>query len=303
MMRITPPKLIKGDKIAIAASARKIGMDELAPAIKIFESWGLEVVLHEDLFAVDNQFAGNDATRAKVLNTYLKDDEIKAIIFARGGYGTVRIIDDIDFSSLLHQPKWLIGYSDITVIHSHVNVNSNINTLHATMPINMQQHNVNSSSINALKNILFDEHNIVYQIPQHSLNRFGTATAEVVGGNLSVLFSLLGSESDVDTNGKILFIEDLDEYLYHIDRMMQALKRAGKLSNLAGLIVGGLSDMRDNTIPFGLNAEQIVANAVKKYKYPIAYNFPIGHLEVNLPLLIGGTYSLNVADNINFYLK
>ncbi|MBP9186705.1 MAG: LD-carboxypeptidase [Bacteroidia bacterium] len=302
-MRYTPPKLVKGDKIAIAASARKISMDELAPAIKIFESWGLEVILHPDLFAVDNQFAGNDAIRANVLNTYLKEDEIKAIIFARGGYGTVRIIDDVDFSGLINKPKWLIGYSDITVIHSHVNVNGSINTLHATMPINMQLHNANYSSIDALRNVLFDENDVGYQIPQNSLNRFGIATAEVVGGNLSVLFSLLGSKSDLDTNGKILFIEDLDEYLYHIDRMMQALKRAGKLNNLAGLIVGGLSDMRDNTVPFGFNAEEIIANTVREYNYPVVFNFPIGHLNVNLPLLIGGTYCLSVDQEIKLNLS
>jgi muramoyltetrapeptide carboxypeptidase len=291
-MRNIPPKLKSGDQIAIAASARKISADELQNAVEIFESWGLKVILHPDLFSVKNQFAGDDDTRAFVLNSYLQNPDIKAVIFARGGYGTVRIIDKIDFSYLDKYPKWLIGYSDITVLHNHVHNNTNWCTLHATMPINMQTHNINMQSVLALKSVLMGNDEIVYPITYNELNKPGEGTAEIVGGNLSVIYSLLGSASDINTNGKILFLEDLDEYLYHIDRMMQALKRAGKLSNLAGLIVGGMSDMKDNLVPFGLGAEQIIANTIKEFNYPVTYNFPAGHQDVNLPLIIGSPIKL-----------
>ena len=290
-MRNIPPKLKPGDKIAIAASARKISAVELQHAIKIFESWGLKVVLHPDLFSINNQFAGDDDTRALVLNSYLQNPEIKAVIFARGGYGTVRIIDKIDFSYLDKFPKWLIGYSDITVLHNHVHTNTNWCTLHATMPINMQEHNINMQSVLALKSVLMGDDEIAYPITTNQLNREGESQAEIVGGNLSVIYSLLGSASDIDTTGKILFLEDLDEYLYHIDRMMQALKRAGKLSNLAGLIVGGMSDMKDNLVPFGLNAEQIISETIKEFNYPVMFNFPAGHQDLNLPIILGKSFN------------
>lgn len=293
-MRNIPPKLKPGDQIAIAASARKISLEELQHAIDIFESWGLKVILHPDLFSVKNQFAGDDDTRAFVLNSYLQTPDIKAIIFARGGYGTVRIIDKIDFSYLDKYPKWLIGYSDITVLHNHVHANSNWCTLHATMPINMQAHNINMQSVLALKSVLMSDDEITYPITQNELNKPGEVTAEIVGGNLSVIYSLLGSASDIDTNGKILFLEDLDEYLYHVDRMMQALKRAGKLSNLAGLIVGGMSDMKDNLVPFGLNAEEIISETIKEYNYPVIFNFPAGHQDLNLPIIIGSVFHLEI---------
>lgn len=292
-MRNIPPKLKPGDQIAIAASARKISAEELQHAIKVFEGWGLKVVLHPDLFAVKNQLAGDDDTRALVLNCYLQNPDIKAVIFARGGYGTVRIIDKIDFSYLDKYPKWLIGYSDITVLHNHVHANTNWCTLHATMPINMQEHNINMQSVLALKSVLMDDDEITYTITPHELNKPGEATAEIVGGNLSVIYSILGSASDIDTTGKILFLEDLDEYLYHVDRMMQALKRAGKLTNLAGLIVGGMSDMKDNLVPFGLSAEQIISETVKEYNYPLIFNFPAGHQDLNLPIVLGKIFSTN----------
>lgn len=298
-MRKIPNKLKPGDQIAIAASARKISRDELQNAIEIFESWGLKVVLHPKLFAIQNQFAGSDEVRAEVLNTYLQSPDIKAIVFARGGYGTVRIIDHIDFSHLDKFPKWLIGYSDITVIHSHVNANTNWCTIHATMPINMQKQNINSDSVLALKNMLMEDVEMSYPITQHPLNRLGKTSAEIVGGNLSVLYSLLGSKSDIDTTDKILFLEDLDEYLYHIDRMMQALKRAGKLEDLAGLVVGGMSDMKDNTIPFGLTAEEIIHEAVKEYNYPVVYNFPAGHQDLNLPIKLGNYIGLNIGQTVD----
>jgi muramoyltetrapeptide carboxypeptidase len=289
--RIIPPFLKPGDKIAIAATARKVSKLEMQPAIEIFSGWGLEVVMHPDLFAEENQFAGPDALRAGIFQYYLDDDSIKAIICARGGYGTVRMIDRLDFSRFNHNPKWIIGYSDVTVLHNHIHTHTNVCSLHATMPINMQQPALSDTSINQLYNSLFGI-SVETIIPPHPLNKYGHAKGQLVGGNLSVLFSLLGSTSDTDTAGKILFIEDLDEYLYHIDRMMQALKRAGKLSNLAGLVVGGMSDMRDNVIPFGKTAEEIIREAIGDFDYPVCFNYPAGHLPVNYPLHIGMIYEL-----------
>ncbi len=287
-----PLKLKKGDTIAIAAPARKVSKDELQNACTVFEQWGLKVLLHPKLFSECNQFAGEDNIRAEVFNDYLKNTEVKAIIAARGGYGSVRIIDRIDFSLLEKYPKWIIGYSDITVFHSHINRNFGLATIHATMPINMQPHNIDIESVDSLQKILMESEELNYTCKLHTLNRVGEAEGELVGGNLSVLYSLLGSSSDINTKGKILFIEDLDEYLYHIDRMIQALKRADKLSHLQALIVGGMSDMKDNAIPFGKSAEEIIKDAVAEYTYPVIFNFPAGHLSVNKALLFGGNYTI-----------
>ena len=292
MNLIQPASLKKGDKIAIVASARKISMQELQPAIDIFKNWGLEVVLSKNIFNQDNQFSGTDDERAIDLQTALDDDSVKAIISARGGYGTIRIIDKLDFTKFKQNPKWIIGYSDITVLHSHIH-NFGIQTLHATMPINFS---VNTEAVETMQKVLFGE-KLNYEIEKHILNRKGIAEAEVIGGNLSLLYALTGSSSSVHTKGKILFIEDLDEYLYHVDRMMVSLKRYGKLSELAGLIVGGMSDMKDNQIPFGKNAEEIIMDAVKEYNYPVCFNFPAGHIERNLALVLGRKMKLVVGDN------
>ena len=291
MNLIQPPHLKKGDKIAIVASARKIALEELGAAIRIFNSWGLEVVLSKNLFKQNNQFSGTDAERAADLQTALDDDSIKAIISARGGYGTMRIIDKIDFSGFIKQPKWVIGYSDITVLHSHIHT-LGIQTLHATMPINFDK---NQEAVETLMKTLFAQH-LTYEFEASVFNKKGVAEAEVVGGNLSLLYALSGSVSDLDTKGKILFIEDLDEYLYHIDRMVLNLKRAGKLRELAGLIVGGMTDMKDNAIPFGKTAEEIIVDAVKEYNFPVCFNFPAGHVDRNLALVLGKRMKLVVDE-------
>lgn len=288
----TPSCLKKGDKIGIVACARKISKEELQPAVDVFSSWGLEVVYGKNLFNADHQFSGTDAERAEDLQSMLDNASVKAVISARGGYGTVRIIDKIDFTTFNKDPKWLIGYSDLTVLHSHV-YNLGVETLHATMPINFA---VNAEAVETLRKVLFDE-TLSYDVSAHSLNRSGNAEAELVGGNLSLLYALSGSVSDLDTRGKILFIEDLDEYLYHIDRMMLNLKRSGKLENLAGLIVGGMSDMKDNAVPFGKTAEEIVLEAIKEYDFPVCFNFPAGHVDRNLALIIGRKVKMNVTTN------
>jgi muramoyltetrapeptide carboxypeptidase len=289
---ITPEFLKPGDKVAIVATARKITPAEVEPAIKTMESWGLEVVIGDSLYAEDRQFAGTDKQRTNDFQAMLDHPEIKAIICARGGYGTVRIIDGLDFSAFVKQPKWIVGYSDITVLHNHINSIYGIETLHATMPVNFQATG-ELPAVDALKQALFGE-TPGYKTGTARLSRPGHARGQVVGGNLSILYSLSGTPSALDTEGKILFIEDLDEYLYHIDRMMMNLKRSGKLENLAGLVVGGLSEMRDNSVPYGMTAEEIVADAVKSYKFPVLFGFPAGHLQENMPLIMGREAVLDV---------
>jgi muramoyltetrapeptide carboxypeptidase len=292
MKLIQPPHLTKGDKIAIIACAGKISKEKVQPAIDILKSWGLQVVIGKNIYQSNHQFAGTDEERTEDLQTMLNDDSVKAIISARGGYGTVRIIDKINFKKFQKKPKWLIGYSDITVLHSHFH-NMGIETLHATMPINFDK---NKEATESLRKLLFGE-KLSYEIKSTKLNRSGKANAQLVGGNLSLIYALAGSKSDISTKGKILFIEDLDEYLYHIDRMMMNLKRSGKLKHLKGLIVGGMTDMKDNNSPFGKTAEEIIIDAVKEYTYPVCFNFPAGHIDKNLALVFGKKIKLNVGES------
>ncbi len=289
----SPSYLKQGDKIGIVATARLISQEELQPAIDILRSWGLEVVLGKNLFNTNNQYAGTDAERAEDLQTMLDDRSVKAVISARGGYGTVRIIDKLDFTQFKNNPKWMIGYSDITVLHSHIH-NLGIETIHATMLINFTK---NKEATDSLRKVLFGE-TINYETESNELNRNGNAEGELIGGNLSLLYALTGSVSDINTGGKILFIEDLDEYLYHIDRMMMNLKRSGKLDNLEGLIVGGMTDMKDNTIPFGKTAEEIILDSVREYNYPVCFNFPAGHIDRNLALHFGRKVMLSVGAKV-----
>lgn len=293
---ISPAYLKKGDKIGIVASARKVSEAEMEPGISLLKHWGLEVVLGESLYKADHQFGGTDPERAKDVQQMLDDVSIKAIIGARGGYGNLRIIDRLNFDGFIKSPKWLIGFSDITVLHSHIH-QFQIETLHAKMLLNFTK---NEASSEALRKALFGELK-KYEHAPHPLNRQGTAEAELVGGNLSLLYALTGSVSDIHTEGKILFLEDLDEYLYHIDRMMLNLKRSGKLSHLKGLVVGGMTDMKDNAIPFGKNAEEIIMDAVKEFDFPVCFDFPAGHVDLNLPLYLGRKIKLDVGEQVRLF--
>ena len=290
---IIPEKLKVGDKIGVISSARKITTEELNPAIKTIESWGFKVILGKNLFKEDDQFSGTIEQRAADLQRMIDDNSIKAILCARGGYGTVQIIDYINFTNLKKNPKWIVGYSDVTVLHSHLN-NLGIASLHASMPINFELNT--NESLQSLKNALFGNLNRV-EGNAHLFNKFGKIEGEIVGGNLSILYSLLGSQSDINTASKILFIEDLDEYLYHIDRMMISLKRNGMLSKLKGLIVGGMSDMNDNSISFGKTAEQIILDYTKDYDFPICFGFPAGHLSDNRCIRFGTNSVLEINKN------
>jgi len=292
MLMEKPSSLKKGDKIAIISTARKISLEELQPAILTFKSWGLEVVLGDNLFKEYHQLAGSDEERVSDLQNALDNDEIKAIVCARGGYGTVRVVDELDFSRFVKNPKWIVGYSDVTVLHNHINQNYKIQTLHATMPINFEKNT--PEALESLKETLFGA-SPIYFFDNDDLNVAGNAEGVLVGGNLSILYSLTGTNSQLETKGKILFIEDLDEYIYHIDRMMMNLDRAGMLKGLAGLMVGGMTDMNDNAIPYGKTAKEIIIDTVKNYKYPVCFGVPAGHVDDNRALIFGEKAQLAVS--------
>lgn len=286
---ILPSYLKKGDTIAIIATARKVSKEEIQPAVAFFESYGISVLLGKNLFESNNQYAGNDLQRTEDLQWALNDKNSKAIIIARGGYGSVRLIETIDFTEFKKHPKWLVGYSDVTVLHNAIN-NIGVATLHATMPLNFSK---NKEATTSMIDALFGNLNEI-QADENYSNVFGMAAGQLIGGNLSLLYSLSGTPFDIDTTDKILFIEDLDEYLYHIDRMMMQLKLSGKLKKLKGLIVGGMTDMKDNTIPFGKFPEEIILDAVKEYNYPVCFDFSAGHIDKNLALYFGKEVELNV---------
>jgi len=288
---ITPPILKKGDFIGIVSTARNVTEKEIQSALQIIQNWQLKTVLGRSIGAKENQFAGNDDLRTEDFQKMLDDPKIKAIWCARGGYGTVRILDKLDFSAFKKNPKWIIGYSDVTALHSHIH-NFGVETLHGQMLQSLE--NKTEETAESIRKILFGEKQGISFISENKLNRIGTVKGELVGGNLSVLYSLCGSNSAIKTDRKILFIEDLDEYLYHIDRIMINLKRNGMLQDLAGLIVGGMTGMHDNITPFGKNAEEIVLDTVSEYDFPVCFNFPAGHIDDNRALILGRTAKLEI---------
>jgi muramoyltetrapeptide carboxypeptidase len=292
-MMIQPPFINPADKVAIITTARKVNATDLKPAIDILENWGLEVVLGEHIYKEYHQFGGTDAERATDLQRALDNTEIKAVFCARGGYGTTRILDKINFENVKKSPKWVVGFSDITALHCHLQKNG-IQSIHATMPLLFNQEG-GEIALESLKNALFGKKNNYVAI-NNPLNRLGKASGEVIGGNLSILNHIIDTESDIDYTGKILFLEDLDEYLYHIDRMMLHLKRCGKLKNLAGLAIGHFSKMNDNTIPFGKTAYEIIKEHVAEYNYPVGFGFPVGHEPDNRAFICGSIAEMNIAD-------
>jgi len=291
----TPGFLKKGDKVAIVATARKVNRKELEQAIELLKKWELIPVMGNSIDLSHHQFAGTDDQRASDFQYQLDRPEIKAIWCARGGYGTIRMLDKLDFSQFKKNPKWIIGYSDVTALHAELQ-KMHIKSLHAEMPVLIPEKSLETAD--SLKKVLFGEKPI-YQWKNSDLFRSGVVEAELVGGNLSMLFSLCGSPSSLNPEGKILFMEDLDEYLYHIDRMMQNLRRNSWFKNLAGLIVGGMTEMNDHEIPFGQTAEEIIWEQVKDYDYPVSFNFPAGHLKDNRALILGGKTKFEVDKSTN----
>ena len=288
---IQPNFLKKGDTVGIVSTARKISFEEIQPAIDLLKSWGLNVIIGKTIGLSNYQFAGTDEQRTSDFQNMLDNTTVKAIWCARGGYGTIRIIDSLNFDAFLKHPKWIIGYSDITVLHSHLH-QIGVKSIHATMPINVSKNT--KRSLKSLKNSLFGS-KTDQNTPFVKNNKLGKVNGILVGGNLSILYSLLGSKSSIDTTTKILFIEDLDEYRYHIDRMMIALKRNGYFNNLRGLIVGGMTQMHDNAIPFGKTAEEIILDALTEFDFPICFNYPAGHIDDNMALVLGSEIDLNVS--------
>jgi muramoyltetrapeptide carboxypeptidase len=289
----TPPYLKKGDTVAITCPAKKLP-HEINDAVLLLESWGLKVLLGETVHASYHQFAGDDNLRTQDFQRFLDDGSVKAIFAARGGYGTIRIIDQLDFSSFETNPKWIIGFSDITVLHSHIYASFDTPSIHGQMPLTIPDGT--KDSLETLRKALFNE---PFDYKYNSLikNRAGNANGILIGGNLTLLMVMAGSVSEMDYSGKILFLEDVGEYLYSIDRMMWNLKRAGKLSKLKGLIVGGFTELKDNDIPFGQTAAEIIGEHVKDYDFPVCFDFPAGHIENNHALILGKRVNLKALQH------
>ncbi len=291
-MSRVPAYLQPGDKVAIVCPASFI-RGNIDVGIRTLESWGLEVVVGQTVSTAYHQFAGDDSLRAADLQWALDDPSIKAVFAARGGYGCVRIIDQIDFSTFEKQPKWLVGFSDITVLHSHIQRNYKIATIHGQMPKSFESGT--EASLDTLRKALFGD-NMDFTYTQSAFpNRPGEATGKLIGGNLAILLSVLGSDSDPKYSNKILFIEDVGEAYYAVDRMLWALKRAGKLRKLKGLIVGGFSSMKDNDPAFGQSVEEIVWDKVKEYDFPVAFGYPAGHIDDNHALILGRKVTLTTT--------
>ncbi len=280
-----PPYLKKGDKIAIVCPAKKLPKP-IDTAIDILKAWGLEVVLGQTLSSSFHQFAGTDELRAADLQQHLDDPSIKAIIAARGGYGTIRIIDQLDFTAFAQNPKWLIGFSDITILLSHALAKLNTQSIHGQMPYTFDDSS--AEALESLRKALFGEA-ISYSYESEFENCEGHAEGILIGGNLSLLVAVEGSASEMDYRDKILFLEDVGEHEYAIDRMMRLLKRNGKLAQLKGLIVGAFNEISPEPIPFGQSPEELILALVKEYGYPVCFNFPTGHISDNRAMIIGKT--------------
>jgi len=281
----------------VVATAKRLEPGQIDGALDLIRSWGLDVVPGRHLLASDRLFAGTDEERAADLQWALDDPSIKAVIFARGGYGTARVVDRVDWDAFSKAPKWLCGFSDLTVLHNHLLVHLGVESLHATMPIFFKEGHSNAGSESLRKALFGEESEVVWEA--HALNREGIATGVLVGGNLSVLDSIVGTPSDVDWMGKVLFIEDLTEYLYHLDRMITQFKRAGRLQGLAGLVVGQFTEMMDNETPFGKSAYEIILEAVAGYSFPVVFNAPIGHVDRNEAVFHGRKVQLVSAETGN----
>lgn len=288
-----PAYLKKGDKIAIVCPAKKLP-GSIASAIAIFESWGLEVIIGKTVTADHYQFAGDDALRTEDLQTFLDDPDIKAIIAGRGGYGTIRIIDDLDFTKFKKSPKWIVGFSDVTVLLSHLLADLNMQSIHGQMPYTFDK--ATPESLASLRTALFGgEISYEYSSAGSLVNRAGEAEGILIGGNLTLLVMLQGSISEIDYTDKILFIEDVGEHEYSIDRMMRMLKRSGKLAKLRGLIVGAFNEIGTESIPFGASPEEVIWEIVKEYDYPVCFNFPLGHIDNNRAMVVGKKVKLSVG--------
>jgi muramoyltetrapeptide carboxypeptidase len=290
---IIPPFLASGKTIGIVAPGRKVLPDEISEAIKTIESWGLNVVLGKNIFSTTHSYlSGGDKERAEDMQSMLDDANIAAIFCARGGYGTTRFIEQLDFSTFLNNPKWIVGFSDVTALHLRLS-KLGVESIHAIMPILFGKQN-SEQSIESLGKILWGE-KIALDWQVAKFNRTGKSDGIMIGGNLSLIVDSIGTSGDIDTTGKILMIEEVEEYRYKIDRMMTQLKRSGKLENLAGLIVGHMTNILDTELSFGETVNEIIISKVKEYTYPVAFSFPSGHEMPNMAWRHGGHTLLEVT--------
>lgn len=303
---ITPPYLKKGDKVGIIAPARKIKQEEVQDFTRLLESWGLKWKYGKYLFGASNQYSGTDEERAADFTAMLRDPEIRAIFTARGGYGSLRTLRFTDFSEFEKDPKWITGFSDITVFHSYINTFLNTESLHCMMPLNyIKSDLLSEKSAESIRKALFGEY-LEYTFTSGLDSRAGEISAELTGGNLSVLYSLNGTGFFPDFKNKVIFLEDIDEYLYHIDRMMLNLLVSGSLRKIKGLIAGGFTGIKDNEIPFGKDCIEIISESVKDKSIPIAFSFPAGHQKENLALIFGRQVQLRVEKEnsvLSFFRK
>lgn len=291
----TPPYLKKGDTIGITCPAGYMAAEKAQTCITVLQQWGYQVMVGKTLGSTSvNYFSASDEDRRDELQAMLDDKNINAILCGRGGYGVGRIIDQLDFTQFKKHPKWLIGFSDITVLHSHIYSNLNIASLHAPMAAAFNDGEYNNEFIQSLRKAIAGKR-AAYKIAPHAFNKTGTASGELVGGNLSLLAHLTGTNSDINTKNKILFIEDIGELIYSVDRMLYQLKRSGKFNKLAGLIVGGFTDMKDTERPFGKTVYEVIQDIVAGYNFPVCYNFPVSHGKENYALKVGGSYKLKVT--------
>jgi muramoyltetrapeptide carboxypeptidase len=286
-------------KIHITVPAKVIDKACIDFAVDFLQKSGFEVSLAKHVLGQHNYFSGTDAERLSDFQYALDDDSVDFILCARGGYGSVRLIDDLDFTKFVNKPKLIIGFSDITVFHNHIHTHFNLPTLHASVPLNFQSNT--PEALNSLVNVLNNKPN-KYEIASSNYNRTGETKAVVVGGNLSIIYSLIGTNSDLNTDGKILFIEDIGEHIYAIDRILFALKKSNKLQKLAGLIVGGMTNIKDTEIPFGKNVEEVISEIVAPYNFPVCFNFPAGHVDDNRAIVLGKEAVLIVTqDGVTFH--
>ncbi len=290
---ISAEYLKPGDRIRIVSPAGKVQKDKVLPGIELLQDEGYEVIPGKHVFDRHFQYAGVDQLRVADFQEALNDPLTKVILCARGGYGTVRLVEKLDFSPLLKNPKWIVGFSDVTVLHNVCN-QLGIASIHGSMPGFFLENKKTTRSFLSLMELLSHGKSKI-ESTTHTLNREGSCSGELVGGNLSLIYSLQGTPWQLNTKGKILLIEDLSEYLYHLDRMMQNLRLAGQLKNLAGLVVGGFTEMQDNESPYGKSTHEIIMEAVHDYNFPVCFEFPVGHIPKNLALMLGGNYKLEVG--------
>ncbi len=291
---IVPAALKPGDKIRIVSPAGKVKEEHILPAVDWLTGEGYRVELGRHVFSTHYQFAGTDSQRLEDIQEAFDDPKAAAVFCSRGGYGTVRFLNKIRYDGLISFPKWMVGFSDVTIMHSCLN-NHRMASIHGVMPryfFNKANHP--NESLRSLMQLLKGDE-VTYNIPTVEGNRPGKASGELVGGNLSIISSMQGTPCELNTAGKILFLEDIDEFLYHTDRMMHQLKLAGKLDSLAGLVLGNFTDMKDNESPFGKNVHEIIAEIVEQYAFPVCFGFPAGHDEVNLALAFGLKWQLEVG--------